>query len=66
LPQKRCGLGKGDQRGTKPHPEAACADRRIERSLLSHEEAARFCDLSVAHFQGINVGIEMWLFRRLQ
>ncbi len=33
-----CGLGEGDQRGTKPQPEAACVDRRIERfSFLVRE-----------------------------
>ena len=36
--KKSCGLGEGDQRGTKPQPEAACVDRRIERfSFLVRE-----------------------------
>jgi hypothetical protein len=35
-------LREGDQRGTKPQPEAACVDRRIERFPFSREEAARF------------------------
>jgi hypothetical protein len=31
---KKGAASRGDQRGTKPQLEAACVDRRIERTLI--------------------------------